>query len=501
MRTAGLIALALAAAVSTLSADEDYAIRLSRAHSVGDRYRLDARGRTHDRQRVTVGGRETENSETEVSVHLVAAATVLAVDTKLQAIRTEYRIESCQKSSSGKTSEVLPAGRKVIAESKAGETVFTIDGQPAGKETAEALKAVISSHDPDSPTDDEISGTTERKRIGDTWSINAATAARLLSKEGVSISPEDLHGTVRLEGVRTINGVKALELSLHLRADKLRFAAPEGLRLEKSAMEGDFTSPVAVDTQSRSHLPDKLHLRFNMLMTGQKPDTGEKVAIEADAEMTQENSYSPIPEETKSPSSLESGSTKPVPAAGQPQPGAFRTVTYVDLVCGRMPAIPASFSLPADYVSRAIGRSVEGGCIWGTQADLDRVTAVPEEGDFSALQRGVFRARVSTNIICNPQTGIFDAMDGTGEAGIKKQLEGTGASLVTWKKEWLGGLPALQIVADLGSRGRVYMLYLGNTRFSSNVLLLNYYQAKDRTKADDETWAHFVAGIRKANTS
>ena len=501
MRTAGLIALALAAAVSTLSADEDYAIRLSRAQSVGDRYRLDAKGKTRERQRVTVGGQKTENNETEVSVHLVAAATVLAVDTKLQATRTEYRIESCRKSSSGKTEEVLPAGSKVIAESKAGETVFTIDGQPAAKETAEALKAVISGHDPDSPTDDEIFGTTDRKRIGDTWSIDSATAARALSKREVSVSPKDLQGTVRLEGVRTINGDNALEVSSHIRADRIEVARPEGLRLEKSTMEGDFAGLVSVDTQSRSHLPDKVQLHVNIVMTGQKPKTGEKFAVEGDMEMTQENSYSPIPEETKSPSSLESGSTKPVPAAGQPQPGAFRTVAYRDLVCGRMPAIPTSFSLPADYVSRAVGRSVEGGCIWGTQADLDRVTAVPEEGDFSALQRGVFRARVSTNIICNPQTGIFDAMDGTGEAGIKKQLEGTGASLVTWKKEWLGGLPALQIVADLGPRGRVYMLYLGNTRFSSNVLLVNYYEARQRTKADDETWARFVAGIRKANTS
>jgi hypothetical protein len=255
-------------------------------------------------------------------------------------------------------------------------------------------------------------------------------------------------------------------------------------------MEGDFTGLVPVDPQSHSYLPDKLQLRVNIRLAGQKPDTAEKVAIEDDMEMTQENTYSPIPENSQS---------RSVPAAGQT--GAFRTVAYVDLVCRRMPSIPVSFSLPADYLSRAVGRSVEGGCIWGTKEDLDRVTAVPDEGDFSALQRGVFRARVTTNIICNPETGIFDAMDGTGEAGIKKQLEGTGAALVTWKKEWLGGLPALQIVADLGSRGRVYMLYLGNTRFSSNVLLVNYYQAKQQTKADDETWARFVAGIRKANTS
>jgi len=187
-----------------------------------------------------------------------------------------------------------------------------------------------------------------------------------------------------------------------------------------------------------------------------------------------------------------------VDAHAAPAAATFRTVTYVEAVCGRMPSVPVTFSMPADYVSRAVGKSVEGGCLWGTQEDLDRATAVPEQGDFSDLRRGIFRARVSTNLVCDPATGVFDSMDGSGEEGIRQQLQATGASLVKWKKETLGGLPALQIVADLAGRGRVYMLYLGNTRFSSNVLLVNYYQPNKRTAADDALWARFVAGIRKA---
>ena len=89
-------------------------------------------------------------------------------------------------------------------------------------------------------------------------------------------------------------------------------------------------------------------------------------------------------------------------------------------------------------------------------------------------------------------------MDGTGEAGIRRQLESTGAALVTWKKETLAGLPALQIVADIPAAGRVYMLYLGNTHVSSNTVLVNYYQPKRRTSADDALWSRFVAGVRKA---
>jgi hypothetical protein len=184
------------------------------------------------------------------------------------------------------------------------------------------------------------------------------------------------------------------------------------------------------------------------------------------------------------------------PAAAGEEP--WRTVPYVEAVCSRMPAVPVTFSLPGDYVSRAIGRSVEAGCLWGTKEDLDRVTADPNQGDFSSLKRGVIRARVTTQIVCDPATGVFDAMDGAGEAGIKKQLQATGAKVLIFKKETLGGLPALRIDAELPRAGRVYMLYLGNTRFSSNTLLVNYYGSKEGDAADQAAWSRFVAGIKKA---
>jgi hypothetical protein len=183
-------------------------------------------------------------------------------------------------------------------------------------------------------------------------------------------------------------------------------------------------------------------------------------------------------------------------AAPETAAPAFRDVPYSDAVCGRMPDVPVTFSMPADFVSRSVGKTIEGGCLWGTKADLDRATAVPEEGDFSALERGIFRARTSINIVCNPSTGVFDAMDGAGEGGIRQQLKATGASIVTFKKQTLGGLPALQIVADLGRAGRVYMLYLGNTKVPSNTVLVNFYGPAVKTKADDETWSRFVNGTR-----
>jgi hypothetical protein len=179
-----------------------------------------------------------------------------------------------------------------------------------------------------------------------------------------------------------------------------------------------------------------------------------------------------------------------------PSATTLRTVSFTEAVCGKIPPVPITFVMPADFTSRAVGQ-IEGGCLWGAKDDLDRVTVDPAQGDFSALRRGVFRARVSTNVVCNPDTGIFDQTDGTGEEGMRRAMMATGARVIAWKKERIAGLPALQVVADVPG-SRVYMLYLGNTQFNSNVMLVNYYHPSNRSPADDALWERFVAGIESA---
>jgi hypothetical protein len=175
---------------------------------------------------------------------------------------------------------------------------------------------------------------------------------------------------------------------------------------------------------------------------------------------------------------------------------AMRTISFTEAVCDRIPPVPITFQMPGDFEARRVG-GIEGGCLWGAKDDLDRVTVKPNEGDFRSLRRGVFRARVSSDVVCSPETGVFDQTDGLGEAGLRRNLDATGAKVIVWKKETIAGLPALQIVADVfGSR--VYMLYLGNTNFISNAMLVNYYHPANQTPADDTFWAEFVAGIKAA---
>jgi len=297
MKTARWILLVVSVAAPAVAADESYSVRLARPKKVGDTYRLDAKGMHRTQQRIIVGGQLVGEEDKKQSVHLVAVATVLAVDTKSSATRIEYRIESLKASSSSLAEEeVLPAGRRIVAESKNGDTAFTTDSPvPLTPEAVEALKVVISAHVPESPTDDDIFGTNAKKHVGDTWGINAATAARDLAKSGLSVTAEDLKGTVRLASVREAGGIKALEVSGDLRSDKIGLAAPQGgILVEKTLMEGDFSGLVPADPQSRVQLSDTFHMRFSAQMGGRKPDTGEKITVDISMEMSLENSFSPV---------------------------------------------------------------------------------------------------------------------------------------------------------------------------------------------------------------
>jgi hypothetical protein len=182
------------------------------------------------------------------------------------------------------------------------------------------------------------------------------------------------------------------------------------------------------------------------------------------------------------------------PSAGPPAAEGYKFMSYEDALCSKQPPVALNFEVPVDFVARAPTPGIESGCLLGTKGDVDRAINNPSDG-LTDLSRGVFHLRVSTEVINDPRTGIFDGMDGSGEEGLRRQIVSMGGKLIVWKKEILGGLPALQVVGDLGA-DRAYMLYLGNTRFNSNAILISFHPPRKRAADDDQAWARFVAGIR-----
>ena len=97
-------------------------------------------------------------------------------------------------------------------------------------DTEESLRLLnLVSENPNGPTDDEIFGSKERKKVGDRWEGNSELMAKELTHFGILVKKEDLKSTATLEKVVTVGKTECLQLSLRLRLRQARTAASAGV--------------------------------------------------------------------------------------------------------------------------------------------------------------------------------------------------------------------------------------------------------------------------------
>jgi hypothetical protein len=197
------------------------------------------------------------------------------------------------------------------------------------------------------------------------------------------------------------------------------------------------------------------------------------------------------------------GSGNPPPASknetGKESTGnqAWRA-NYVDATCHKLVAIPVSFLIPGGYVTRSPGHGTEAGCLWGTPADLDRVTAEAGSFDFTGIAQGVFWARATGNV--GYLNGQFVSGHNKTESAERKELERSGAKIIRYGHVNGAPQPAQEIVAEYQGK-RVYMVYLA-MGIDSNTLLINYHPpAVQPSTASDQHWQEFLGGISAATVA
>ena len=221
---------------------QKYAIRLERPDHVGDRYRLSVSGARFQRSSVSKDGQVLQDATDEYQVSLKALVEVLEVDSKGKPVRKSLTIDTLTKSQKGVESELLKPGTVVYtdgAQPKSSQIV--VRGRTLEPEVREALDIVVTTHRPNSPSDDDIFGTADQKGIGESWSINRQLAAEDLSNNGLTLSAENLSGKVSLMAKDAVAGVDCLSVTGTFNADGVRPASlPPTVTVERAAMRGTF---------------------------------------------------------------------------------------------------------------------------------------------------------------------------------------------------------------------------------------------------------------------
>lgn len=220
-------------AVSVFAQEATYEIKLHRPSEVGGKHRLEVHGKREESQVTRTEAQTIGERKRAVSVELVSEVTVLEVNSVGKSRRESHKIVKFTKTEGDTTRSLLDAGTEVVATASGIRADFTVDGAPASAEVAEALRLVVSCAE-DETTDDDVFGTKEAVKVGQSWPVNSAVIARELTNNiGVAIAPEDVSGQMTLKGISEHSGVKCFDISGEATM-KVTPPLPAGLTVEKS---------------------------------------------------------------------------------------------------------------------------------------------------------------------------------------------------------------------------------------------------------------------------
>ena len=236
------------------AAREQYEIRIARKINVGTKYHLTADGALIRQVNIKAGGEAKQQPDDGFGIHLEGTVEVLALDAIGEEAKVACTVDKCTRITSKGQTELVPAGKVIIAEAKGKDTVFSIkDGPELPKDAAEALDLAISLDTGDELNDDELFGTKEKQKVGAAWPVNREGVSKDADRVGVVVKPEDVEGSFRLEGLEKAGDVECLKLSGSLKMKKLTRkddeddGLPEGFSVESGSMEAKYGGLFPVD--------------------------------------------------------------------------------------------------------------------------------------------------------------------------------------------------------------------------------------------------------------
>lgn len=249
---------------------EDYQVRLERPSKAGDVLQLVAKAGETETHRFFEDDKVVQEKTSALKVQLEAEVKILAVDKKGRMTRLALTIRKFSGSVDGKAVEPLAAGSVVIATSGAKKTAFQLkDGKfPEDVERLLGLIIALQKDSDDSADDDDLFGTSARKKVGDKWPINKAAMIKFMKEGEVTIKEGDISGTVGITELRKVDGVPCLHIEAQFSAANFTPPLPEGAKLLSVKMTSRMIGDYPVDVK----IPRlRIGLTLNVAMEMQMP--------------------------------------------------------------------------------------------------------------------------------------------------------------------------------------------------------------------------------------
>ena len=226
---------------------QDYEIRFLRPVKIGDRFRINATGRNFEGIAVFAGQRLLQDKAEEIGVDLTATLTALEVDGSGKPSTYSVEIEKLIVVPNGVIAGILIPGAVVIGASNGPRFDFSVNGVPLDAWSSKALSIVVPTYHT-AVTDDEVFGTRERKKIGESWPVDADIAARSLNETlKLNVDKNHLSGRSTLDGIVKQGSTEYLVIGANMRVDKFSMPLPNGITLQNGQLEGTFSGRFPVN--------------------------------------------------------------------------------------------------------------------------------------------------------------------------------------------------------------------------------------------------------------
>jgi hypothetical protein len=272
-----------------LFAAEDYPINLSARAFVGERYAVSCTVTTVQRVVWKIDGQDLAPQEENRSISLTATAEVLVAGAVGSECKTRFVVERLEEVANGMRTELLVPGAVVVAERKGMGMAYEIDGRLTGGAVGHALASLINLDVPEVSLDDAVFGTKERKKIGETWSINPdALAADLSTRIHAPTEAKDVSGTVTLAEALP----EGLKFTSQFQATNLKFTLGPKMTVSEGSLTLSAWSIFPTDPTRR---PPRKVMTFTMTVAGSGEQDGRQMVMVMTVRNAQDYSFSALP--------------------------------------------------------------------------------------------------------------------------------------------------------------------------------------------------------------
>ncbi|HBC87789.1 MAG TPA: hypothetical protein DCZ94_12615 [Lentisphaeria bacterium] len=286
-----LTVLILSVFISAMAAAQEYGIKFDRPHKAGDKYKLIASGTDSKESSVFSNGEMVKSANQLIAINFEGEITILEVNENGRTTKESITVEKCLLRLNGQESSPLEKGTVITASPKGTKTIYEINGQPIDKTLGEALSLVEKVYT-GALSDDEVFGTKEKKKAGDTWSINTDKIPEDIKRHGMIADQKNISGSTKFEKVEKSGDIECLSLSGEMTIKDFSFPVPpnSGLKVEQSAMMVAYTGLFPTN-MAIPRIEESMETKAQISLSGrQKPDAPELKIINT-AEQKFEHKY------------------------------------------------------------------------------------------------------------------------------------------------------------------------------------------------------------------